>query len=699
MLAGCLSLAKVYMNTQNSEQLSAVWLTLTNDTKLSSYVTEEDKIYFEERVRAEGLSFLTVALPKLGKSMYAAFESGVLAPVEGIKRVKGCPYPYFLRKAWETLFDKEGNLRWYAYNAGGVHNPISRYVYLEEEDMYSSAAACIAQLTLMFYKLKMPHSEQQVKDVSTSFIANEEFLKTFSLEKAVTEDFELAYVLIQARRFINRLLCGYNPLDIVPAHGSGASSCKTKPWERYGKPRFVPKLDAVFDYGTWFYSGGNGLVDKLDELASLEVHQELSARVCFVPKDSRGPRLISTEPREYMYIQQGLMTMLYKAIESNANVRSMVSCIDQSRNRRLAWWSSQHGTHATIDLKDASDLVSLELVEFLFPSNWVTALKACRSVQTELPDGTIVPLKKFAPMGSACCFPVEALVFWAISLASVARQKGTDPDGIGDWIFRSPKPVRMDIKTERLVHALSIGSEKALVHVFGDDIIVPTDCSIKVIETLEKVGLKVNRSKCFTKGPFRESCGGDYFLGRNIAPVKWNYIPETIGSKDTVNYAKFRACDSMNNLIMRYGTWELSDRFAALFGEWYHPIPQVAFRDLPNPDALFEGELDNGSDPQGLLSVLGTKSNPKGLALIDSMFITIPPLYTRKGKLVKTERMHPRHFVKQVFLECEVAVDLKIDNSDWCHVLRALLNKGGLKGTRVVSLAKRYKYRRQWVTV
>lgn len=662
------------MNTEIS-RLASVWTLLANDTKLSRYVSEQDLSYFKSRVEAEGLSFLTITLPALGKTVYSAYQSGVLSPCEGFKCVKDCPYPYFLRKAFEALFDKAGNLLWYHTNPDGVHNPVGSIDTSAEED-YSSAAACIAQLTLMFYKLKVPYSDKQTKQSIASFIETEEFLSTYSLEQMEESIPGMCPLLDIARGLVCRLLHRFDPMDIQPAHGSGASSCKTSPWERYGPPRYVPKLDAVFDYGTWFFSGGNSLVDNLDKLQTLEEHQELSARVCFVPKDSRGPRLISTEPREYMYIQQGLMALLYKAIESYPVVRSMVSCIDQTRNRELACEGSLTGAYSTIDLKDASDRVSLQLVERLFPLNWVRALKACRSDRTTLPDGRQVVMKKFAPMGSACCFPVEALVFWAITMASVATTDKIEPGLLGDMLFGPVRPpvdwlsvlrkedARLLDETLR-AHACMPDCPK--VCVFGDDIIVPTRCVQRVAIWLKACGLSVNMHKSFTQGPFRESCGGDYFLGRNIAPIRWNFIPESQGNTDTINYAKFRACDSMNNLIARYGTWELSLPLSKLFEVWYHPIPIVRFTAY-------------GSDADRAI----------GLALIGD--VDILPNRVRK-------RRHPRYQSRQMLLHVEVAVDREINNDDWSHILRSLLDKGGLRGTSIVSLAKRVKYRQQWVAV
>jgi hypothetical protein len=57
--------------------------------------------------------------------------------------------------------------------------------------------------------------------------------------------------------------------------------------------------------------------------------------------------------------------------------------------------------------------------------------------------------------------------------------------------------------------------------VFGDDIICPTDCAELAIKTLSWLGFQTNNEKSFTSGPFRESCGGDFFSGH---PVRGFYL-------------------------------------------------------------------------------------------------------------------------------------------------------------------------------
>jgi hypothetical protein len=166
---------------------------------------------------------------------------------------------------------------------------------------------------------------------------------------------------------------------------------------------------------------------------------------------------------------------------------------DQSVNQSLALNSSLSGEWATLDMKDASDLLSVDLVERIFrlKPGLLDALLGCRSSETELPSGKLMRLKKFAGMGSATCFPIEAFVFWAICASEIAFQ--------------------LDI---------SLREATSFVYVFGDDIIVPSALAEDVITALEFCGLIVNRSKSYYNGKFRESCGVDAYLSVDITPLR-----------------------------------------------------------------------------------------------------------------------------------------------------------------------------------
>jgi hypothetical protein len=126
-----------------------------------------------------------------------------------------------------------------------------------------------------------------------------------------------------------------------------------------------------------------------------------------------------------------------------------------------------------------------------FP-NLSAGIDACRSRSADV-QGEIIRLTKFASMGSALTFPIEAMVFSTIVFMGIAQAKGQIPD-------------------ESFIQAY-----RQRVRVYGDDIIVPTDCALWVKVLLSSFGIKVNTSKSFTEGNFRESCGKEYFFGHDVS--------------------------------------------------------------------------------------------------------------------------------------------------------------------------------------
>jgi hypothetical protein len=275
------------------------------------------------------------------------------------------------------------------------------------------------------------------------------------------------------------------------------------------------------------------LCDTLHEFARVE-EKESDAQVVLVPKDSRGPRVISCEPLENQWLQQGIMRKLVSWIERHPLTRNDIRFTDQEPNRMAAIAGSYHGQLATLDLKEASDRVSVWLVEQLFPEPLLGALLATRSLATRLPDGEVLPLAKFAPMGSACCFPVLATCVWA------------------------------------LLRAGSAGADGKTVFVYGDDVIVETAEAEHAIEQLETFGLHVNRDKSCTSGLFRESCGMDAYNGVNVTPVRFR----TVWSSEPAagHYASWIAyANSLWHGGYRTSANYIADRMQAIYG----PIPSL----------------------------------------------------------------------------------------------------------------------------
>lgn len=226
------------------------------------------------------------------------------------------------------------------------------------------------------------------------------------------------------------------------------------------------------------------------------------SRLSFVPKNAKTDRPICIEPLYNGYVQLGIGRHLRNRLK-----RVGVDLDDQTKNQELARLGSITGDElATLDLKSASDLIAYEVVKEMLPFDWFFMLASARSPTFQYEDRTY-PLAKFSSMGNGYTFELESLIFYGVSLA--ARE--------------------------------SLGSVFT-VSVYGDDIICPTEAAPLTISLLEKLGFEVSTSKSFVTGPFRESCGKDYFDGVNVRP----YFQKT-GSLQAVTSAH-------NNVALRHSS-------------------------------------------------------------------------------------------------------------------------------------------------
>lgn len=252
-------------------------------------------------------------------------------------------------------------------------------------------------------------------------------------------------------------------LSLVPRHGPGSVSTGEKVHQKMNFSRMYTSLVP---------HGGSSLVslnrrhDHSSE--TLELLRFGITKVIEVPKDMSKNRVISCEPLELQFLQQGIMSELMRRLR-HSNIHFKDQSINQLHSRLLS--------NATLDMSNASDTVSRMIVKQIFPADWYELLEATRSSFARTPSGALVPLRCFSPMGSAVCFPVEALVFYTIA---------------------------------RLVAHRSRCSSRS-IHVYGDDIIVPLSMAGDLIDYLCESGFEPNVSKCCYRTPFRESCGAEWF--------------------------------------------------------------------------------------------------------------------------------------------------------------------------------------------
>jgi len=419
------------------------------------------------RSQSEGLSFLTKTLPLLGKALDLGLSSRCFNAPREFKRSHDCANrPAFLQAYFKHLFDDSGFLR---------------------DEVEPNAVLHLRQILFFAYKLEIPFSKRQMNDSIHSFISTD-------AELELTSDVETTQILEVASFITEKIFRDFDVKDILPKHGPGAVATGERLEEKWEFSRLYSSIHSVYPYYEYFIvGGGDELIDRKDWYMRLTRLDQGHAKVIAVPKDSRGPRLISCEPLEFQWVQQGLGRSMMTFLESNRLTKGQINFTDQSINQKLALESSYSLVNSTIDLKDASDRVSVALVQAVFKRcpDLLRCLLACRTSATILPDGEVLTLQKYAPMGSALCFPVEAFIFWVVLVASISRHH---------------KWQQADVMRD--------------VYVYGDDIIIPTNETSLCIQTLEAVNLRVNRQKCCIHGPFRESCGMDAFQGVDVTPVR-----------------------------------------------------------------------------------------------------------------------------------------------------------------------------------
>jgi len=454
-----------------------------------------DIAVMQRRVRSEGLSFLTKALPKLGKELDRALSQGTLFAPRGFVLRPRSTIPKFLGWLFELVFSDSGE---------------------ELSNASPRAIRDLRQCLYFLYKLAVPFTDEQEAAMLSGFR---------STDSGLPDSVDSDSVISHARNFITNVFGSFDPYNIIPKHGPGAVATGEKNHEKHCFSRLYQAIDEVYPYSEYYHYSLGHLCDNPEHLGRLETQSAGTAKVVLVPKDSRGPRIISAEPLEYQWIQGGLGAKISSHLESNRWTAGHVNFTDQSINRRLALASSTSKKWVTLDMKDASDRVSVALVSELFRDcpTLLRCLMAIRTPATRLPNGDVVLMKKFAPMGSNLCFPIESIVFFAL--------------GVGLYMHRRLTAVPYVSRHHQFrYYAKLMWTATRRLYVYGDDIISLREDYPEMLQYFPKVGLMFNTDKCCTQGSFRESCGMDAYKGVDVTPLRLKRLwmngrrqaPETI---------------------------------------------------------------------------------------------------------------------------------------------------------------------------
>lgn len=284
----------------------------------------------------------------------------------------------------------------------------------------------------------------------------------------------------ELRSVLLPILQRYNPEDFNPVFSNGSNSDSSRRLGLWGKLRYGWHVSANHRY-MLHRCGWN--VENCPE------EDPVNCKLVFVPKGIDSKRAICEEPSFSMYLQQGVLRNIDKWFSHDPLIRRYINLHDQGFQRDRARHASFELTTATLDLSEASDSVSWRLVEYVFSgTDLLEDLRLTRTKCVLLPNGEAIELEKFAPMGSALCFPIECLVFLGICLLGCKRC-GVHPN----------------------------------LGVYGDDLIVPAEAEDEISHLLGTFGFLLNEKKSFWGYErFKESCGGEYFDGDDVSPL---YIP------------------------------------------------------------------------------------------------------------------------------------------------------------------------------
>ena len=218
-------------------------------------------------------------------------------------------------------------------------------------------------------------------------------------------------------------------------------------------------------------------------------------RLMFVHKNMEKLRSIGAQPTCSGMLQLGVHAVGVELLREKARI----DLSDQGWNQELARQGSLHwgseDPYCTLDKSDASNLAARSLVRLFFPPAWGKFLTRLRTPSYEAPPemgGGTYDYEMYAGMGNGSTFFVETLIFWAATYAT------SEAPSVEEYVLKREYAV------------------------YGDDVVLRRRHAIRYMAFARFLGFRFNNKKTFLAGPFRESCGADYYEGKAVRPASLN---------------------------------------------------------------------------------------------------------------------------------------------------------------------------------
>jgi len=575
------------------KSLVSLWCILADElAALCGIDACRDKLTVSRRCEKEGDAFLRITLPSYAKAFDRALDVERWDPSLCTAFAHRAGLPVFLRGFLDLIFTPEGVLR---------------------DTPCTESIRAVRQLVTVFGKIEGDCSPRRNRDAIAEYVLADDACLEWDLSPH-------GHLLDQLQEVASRGIVPFlaqadhkvSLNEIVPAHGPGQTADRLLGNSKYDLQYWPDHLESRFPWIDWAVPNHRHAEDWVDEEWGVNPISQpeddastpvVPAKLTLVPKTMSKPRVIVMEPTSLQYMQQGIWRAMRDSIESTT---SLIGFTDQESNRLMARHGSIHRDLVTLDLSEASDRVTyLQAASVLgvLPNLW-EALDATRSSEVNLKDGTGRSINKFASMGSAVCFPVEAVVFLtAILLAIRTHHRKTDS--------------AFDLTLSFLRNL------EGRVRVYGDDCIFPVDYLPEVERVFHLLGWKINVSKTFSRGNFRESCGGDYWNGEDVTPVRLtSLIPTALGQ-----IAEVQSLVSFRNRLYMAGYWKTT----GFVDQVLHKVLRSTFPIVKDTSPAL-GRVSASFEPQGL----GTDRYQRSLTKAYTVKYTIPRnVCSDRGKLLK----------------------------------------------------------------
>jgi len=481
----------------------------------NSYL-DQDFSYLINRYEKEGDAFICVTLPSLGKAVETSLvRSEPLQVPLGWRLHKSNRLPVVLNTYFSYVFDNDGRPR--------------------DPDEHSITAVQLLRQVCLFWSKKTTNNLEGEDEAIKKFMDRVRLPRHRIWDSMKYSHPKQRLSLARAKNAIHELF------DAKAPECSPFMEFVKNPWGRHG-PGAVADHEQASD--KWSFKSIPQIPDLLYRWANEDatypsLDKSPSSRVTCVPKDFRSPRIICIEPKEFQFAQQGLMELLTQHVHEHRLTRRNINFRHVGRSHQLCF----NTNFATIDMKDASDLISLQLVKYLFPKWMYRLLVRYRTPNVDETRSTC-----FATMGSALCFPVQTIVFWALSRGTIDAHKRKQSAYVG----------------------------KEEIRVFGDDIIVPKWIASRLCDVLTACGMKVNPDKTCISSFVRESCGEWVYAGKTNRILKPK-VPHIKSIKEwtaVIDYA---------DGFFEKGYHHLATLLRDLAFEFYRPITRYG-RNLQRPE-------------------------------------------------------------------------------------------------------------------